>query len=93
VNTTAIAKRRETLLASPRVGHKIEMICDFCKQTFWRYPHAVRGKHKFCSRACSHQWQKRVPAADTESLTPPKPTEPKYLVVYDPEKREIRNLE
>lgn len=94
---TIKARSRDSLLASPTVGHKIEFICDNCDKPFKAYASQRPRPLKFCKSKCGFEYAKKthgfrvVETADIESDVPPRPTEPKYLVVYDPIKKELRN--
>lgn len=42
---------------SPKLGHKIDMVCDGCGVTFREYPSRRPKPMKFCKMACGIAWQ------------------------------------
>lgn len=94
------AERRDqavkTKLTSPKMGHPTAFVCDCCGQTFVKYAGQRPKPLKFCDRHCMTLYQRGhrpEGQADIELATHPKPTEPEYLIEYDPQTKQLRNKE
>jgi hypothetical protein len=55
-----VEKTRAARMKSPKLGHKIAMICDGCGKTFEEYESRRPKAQKFCTRKCSLDWQKGI---------------------------------
>lgn len=88
----------ESNLASVKLGHRIEMVCDNCDRTFSEYPTKRPRPLKFCNRACGLEFQKRgnrgrgMEQIDIETAVHPKPAKPGETVVVDFANKELRNV-
>lgn len=59
-------------MVSPKLGHKVEIICDGCGVTFREYASRRPRPMKFCTRQCGLDWQqgKLSQEADTDPVLP-----------------------
>ena len=52
-------KRAQAMKVSPMVGHKTEIVCSGCGETFVEYPSRRRMARKYCTKACSAIYQNK----------------------------------
>lgn len=55
---------------------KVELICDYCGKSFYRYLSCVTGKHKFCCPDCANKFH-------TKALNPDGYTKHEHLTKYN----------
>lgn len=77
--------------ASPKLGHKVEMVCDGCGNTFWEYPSRRPKPMKFCTRQCGLDYQqgKFTQEADTEPKLPIDRTAGMTIVLHEGKLKQI----
>lgn len=68
--TTGRILAAQANLSHPKLGHLVDMVCDYCGKTFVNYASHRQKPHKYCDRRCAGKasWGNRMESADIEPV-------------------------